>query len=43
MVLVWVKGKVNLVHKELVVEVINCAIWVVCVGVVLEALVHIVK
>ena len=43
MVLVQVKCEVDLVHKEPVVEVVDGAIWVVCVGVVFEALVHIVK
>lgn len=43
MVLVWVEGEVDLVCEELVVEIVDCAVWVVCVGVVFKALVHVVK
>lgn len=43
MVLVWVKGKVDLVHKEPAVEIIDHAIWVIHVGMVFKALVHIIK
>ncbi len=43
MVLVQVKGEVDLVCEELVVEVVDCAVWIICVGVVLKALVHVIK
>jgi hypothetical protein len=33
----------NLVCEEPAVEIVDCAVWVICVGVVFEALVHIVK
>jgi hypothetical protein len=41
-VLVWVEGEVDLVCEELVIEVVDCAVWVVCVGLIFEALVHVV-
>ncbi len=43
MVLVQVECKVDLVHEEPAVEIVDRAVRVVCVGVVFEALVHIVK
>jgi hypothetical protein len=42
-VLVQVEGKVDLVHEELAVEIIYCAVQVVCVGMIFKALVHVVK
>ncbi len=43
MVLVRVKREVDLVHEEPAVEIVDRAVWVVRVGVVFEALVHVVK
>ena len=43
MVLVQVKHKVDMVCEEPAVEIVDCAVQVVCVGVVFKALVHIIK